>query len=250
MIYAEPRHVTDPSSCYFYHTLDLPGGTVPGTWDLRAGLDAYLGQVDVTGRRVLDVGAASGGLTFALEARGAEVISYDLADDGEWDLVPFAAGPQPHEYRADHQQMLARLHRSFWYAHRALASSARVVYGSVYAIPEAIGPVDVAVYGSILLHLRDPFLALQQGARLAREAVVVTEVLRCQPVATTEPYLGFLPDPATLEPRDTWWDLRPELVTRMLAVLGFPAATVTYHAQPYEGRPIELFTVVARRAGG
>jgi hypothetical protein len=30
----------------------------------------------------------------------------------------------------------------------------------VYDMPPAIGPVDVAVYGSILLHLRDPFRAL------------------------------------------------------------------------------------------
>ncbi len=46
----------------------------------------------------------------------------------------------------------------------------------VYDIPAAIGPVDVAIYGSILLHLRDPFLALQNGARLATEAMIVADI--------------------------------------------------------------------------
>ena len=49
---------------------------------------------------------------------------------------------------------------------------------NVYRIPEQIGPVDVAVYGSIPLHLRDPFLALQSGLKLTREAVIVSELLR------------------------------------------------------------------------
>src|SRR5262249_47083940 len=63
--YASPRTVTDLADCYFYHTLELPGyGLVEGEWDLRAGAEAYLGGVDFRGRRVLEVGPASGFLCF------------------------------------------------------------------------------------------------------------------------------------------------------------------------------------------
>ena len=41
-------------------------------------------------------------------------------------------------------------------------SKAKVVYGTVYEIPEEIGRVEVATFGSVLRHVRDPFLALRR----------------------------------------------------------------------------------------
>jgi hypothetical protein len=78
----------------------------------------------------------------------------------------------------------------------------------------------------------------------------VTDVLRGQIVSTTEPYMRFLPDAKTLEPKDTWWDLPPELIVRMLGVLGFQDVNVTHHLQKYEGRENMLYTVVGRRTSG
>lgn len=60
----------------FYHTMKIPGrGLVTGPGDLRAGLDAYLGRVDYLGRTVLEIGPASGFVTFSLEQRGATVVA-------------------------------------------------------------------------------------------------------------------------------------------------------------------------------
>ena len=248
--YATPRTVTDLSLCDFYHTIYLPGiGTVKGQWDLRSGLAAYLGGYAFAGKRVLDVGAANGLLSFFMEDHGADVVSFDLDKHGEWDLVPFFNWPAAHfaEVVQGRKAAMDRLNNAYWLGHRLRQSKARVVYGSVYQIPEAIGPVDVAVYGSILLHLRDPFLALQSGLKLAREAVIIAEPLRGQPVHTTEPYLGFLPDAKTVEPKDTWWDLRPEAVVRMIGVLGFTDVKVTHHTQTYGDRKDKFYTVVGRR---
>jgi hypothetical protein len=245
-VYANPRLVTDLGQCDFYHTIDLPGiGTVEGHWDLRAGLRAYLGDLSFRGKRVLDVGAANGLLSFFMEEQGAEVVSFDLDRTGEWDLVPFARWGEREAIATDRQRLMERLNNAYWFGHRLRNSRARVVYGSVYRIPGEIGPVDVSVYGSILLHLRDPFLALQSGLRLTRETVVVTELLRGGGPAG--PFLGFLPDAATQEPKDTWWDLRPEVIVRMIGVLGFEDVTVTHHEQTYEGRPNIMYTVVGRR---
>ena len=52
--YAEPREVTSLDECYFYHSMEIPGyGFVRGPWDHREGVDAYLGNVDLQGKRVL-----------------------------------------------------------------------------------------------------------------------------------------------------------------------------------------------------
>ncbi len=246
-IYEEPRIIQDIRQCYFYHTMDLPGmGTINGNWDLRSGLHEYLGKVNFRDKRVLDVGCASGILSFYVEQQGAEVISYDLSRDYGWDLVPFAKWGDYEQFIGKHKNTIDRLNNAYWLAHRLYNSKARVVYGPVYSIPQEIGFVDVVIYGCILLHLRDPFLALQNGLRLTKETVIVSNPLP-EEVPTKEAHLRFLPNPKSLEPKDTWWDLRPELIERMVAVLGFEDTTITYHTQKCEGKDYQLYTVVGRR---
>lgn len=250
-IYASPRFVSDLKDCIFYHTMTLPDiGTVQGSWDLNPNLKDYLGNVSFQGKRVLDIGCASGVLSFYMEQQGAEVVSFDLDKNGKWDMVPYAKWELYGLIGNDRKTIINRLNNSYWFAHRLLDSRAKVVYGNVYAIPDAIGLVDISVYGSILLHLRDPFLALQNGLRLTRETVVISDVLRPQEVKTTEPYLGFLPDAKTMEPKDAWWDIRPEWVQRAIGVLGFEDNEIYYHVQKFEGKDNECYTVVGKRTHG
>jgi len=71
-IWAQPRDITDLEDCYFYHTMDIPGfGTVEGEWDLRGKERAYLGNVELAGKRVLELGTASGHLCFSMEKMGS-----------------------------------------------------------------------------------------------------------------------------------------------------------------------------------
>jgi SAM-dependent methyltransferase len=250
-----PRSVADPAQCLFYHSMDVPGhGPVEGQWDLRHGVDQYLGRVQFPGKRVLDVGAASGYLTFHMEKVGAQVIAFDLSPDESWDLVPFANSKHV-ESEEQRREVIRRLNNSFWFAHERFQSRARLVHGTVYDVPDSIGAVDVAVFGSILLHLRDPFLALQSACRLVRETVVVTDVLQrfYRPLQLLSMVRGvgrsmrFLPDWRKCAPRDSWWRLSPELVGAFLGVLGFGEQRVSYHKQSYRGRRVRLFTVVAKR---
>ncbi|MFO0965636.1 MAG: hypothetical protein U0793_08645 [Gemmataceae bacterium] len=252
-LFAQPRLVTDLNDCAFYHTMDLPGhGTLAGAWDLRANIDRYLGAVDFRGKKVLDVGAASGFLTFNMEARGAEVISYDLPDVLPWDFVPFG-GADIQEMWAEYRAFHRKLNNSYWLGHRLLGSKARLVYGSVYQIPEEIGPVDVAVFGSILLHLRDPFLALQKALQITRDTVVVADVLPRRWFwhvwfgRFCAPKMLFMPRAKGRKNALTWWVLNARAVQRFLEVLGFEDTKVTHHWQKYEGRSRLFYTVVGKR---
>jgi SAM-dependent methyltransferase len=271
-IYAEARQVGELRACYFYQSVELPGlGLVQGEWDLRAGVEAYLGGVELRGKRVLELGTASGFLCFEMERRGAEVVAYDLSAQDEWDIVPYG-GRIPVELLKQRQTLIEQINNAWWLSHRLLGSKARVVYGNIYDLPAEIGEVDISTFGSILLHVRDPFLALQRAAALTRETMVVTEALpvfwrsplmaplrllgsmeRRIPTYLT-PALDFLPDPERGEPWDTWWNFSPALVERFLKILGFGRTRITFHQQPYyygEGRERmrmrRLFTVVGRR---
>jgi hypothetical protein len=89
--WVEPRIIDDINECYFYHTMDIPGhGLVKGNWDLRGKESEYLGHVDFQGKRVLEIGTASGHLCFSMEKMGAEVVAYDLSPKQDWDLVPYS----------------------------------------------------------------------------------------------------------------------------------------------------------------
>ena len=70
--------------------MDLPGfGVIPGEWDLRGRTDQYLDNYLFGGKRVLEVGPASGFLTFEMEARGATVVCLEVSDETAWDFVPY-----------------------------------------------------------------------------------------------------------------------------------------------------------------
>ena len=274
--YAPPRVVTDMSECLFYHTMDLPEhGTVEGLFDLRAGVDDYLGHVDLRGKRVLEIGTANGYLCFHMERAGAEVVAYDLSEDARWDFVPFARSDGvaiEREYRTNTR----KLNNAWWMAHRLYGSRARVVYGDVYRVPAEIGPVDVATFGCVLLHVRDPFHALETALALTRERVIVTELVggwlkrACKlwsPPAVRRAFpawprvagalgrlagsdLAFVPDAGRGGPAETWWSLTPRLVERFLHVLGFEDTQTTFHFQIHKGTPAPMYTVVGRRTAG
>lgn len=263
--YAEPRLVESIDDCYFYHKMDLPGlGTVGGEWDLRDREGAYLGDVPLSGRRVLELGTASGGLCRYMDGQGAEVVGFDLSPEHSWDLVPFARFDVD-ALREGHREHIRRLNNAWWLVHRACGLRARLVHGTVHDIPGSIGRVDVSTACAILLHLRDPFQALANAARLTDEAMVVTEVHPEQPegsgLGTTVPPAARSPHPGAVyfmpnyradDPGGAWawWSLPPEAIGQFLGVLGFEDMTVTEHLQTFMGKPTRMYTVVGRRTRG
>lgn len=144
----------------WYHSIEVaPGVVTPGWFDLRPIVDR-LPWPDVRGKRCLDVGTADGFLAFELERRGAsEVVACDIAAHEQWD----------HELhnREDAVRYLAEMFgpepgRGLRTARELLGSAVKLERLSSYELaPEAVGRFDVVVCGSLLLHLRDPFRALE-----------------------------------------------------------------------------------------
>ena len=177
-LYAEPLRVDDPGECFFYHTVDLPGfGLQDGAWDLRGRSADYIGGVDLAGKRVLDVGTASGFLSFEAERQGArEVVSFDLATAERQPLLPFAGSAYVEDHAAWCRAQTAGFmawKRGYWLSHRLLGSRARAVYGDVYDPPAGLGRFDVVILGAILEHLVDPLSALTAVAALTDDLVVI-----------------------------------------------------------------------------
>jgi tRNA (mo5U34)-methyltransferase len=143
-------------------------------FDHRPFVERYGLPTDLSGLRALDVGTMDGFWAFELERRGAQVIALDLdrPQDLDWPPRLRAAG----EARMAEGAALAQ-DRGFQVAHDALGSAVERRTASVYeATPEALGGrFDLVFCGSVLIHLRDPMLALERMAALCSGRLVLAE---------------------------------------------------------------------------
>ena len=239
MEFENPRYIDDPSICNFYHTIDLPGvGTVEGNWDLRGKFDEYIGGVEVSGRKVLDVGTATGFLTFEAERRGAEVVSFDIGSAAYQALLPFENSLfyTKHDVWVDERtKVFEHWKNAYWYCHRLLGSKARVYYGDVYHLPVELGRFDIAIVGSILLHLSAPITALASISRVPEDVIIVVDGM----LDTEEPIAQLRGRASNPENDAAWWTLSRGVYREVFGMLGFEIDKITRSSYRY-ARPYSL----------
>ena len=193
----------------WYHTQELgPGVVTPGMFDLRPYVDRYGIPADLAGQRALDVGTFEGFWAFELERRGAEVVALDVdaIQDLDWPPRQRPAGD-------------GRRGEGFELARAALDSDVRRVGRSVYeATPATLGGrFDLVFCGSVLIHLRDPMLALERLAALCRGRLILADEYSRR--------LAWLPFAAAEfrgeTPWSVWWRPAPRTWLAMVRSAGF-----------------------------
>jgi hypothetical protein len=225
--FAMPRF-PELADCYFYHRMVLPDvGEVGEEWDLRPNVNAYLGETDFAGKRVLEIGPASGFLTAYMEKAGAEVVSIDLPVDYGWDVVPRPGLRQ--EWLDQRRAHLQRLHNGFWFTHARLGLKSRVIYGRVQDLTDSIGKFDIAVIAAVLIHCRDPMGVLCRCCELATQRVVVSEGI-WRKIMAPFPVMAMIPSPSN-DVCDVWWNIPSDTVVAMLQMMGFSRTRVINQEQ-------------------
>jgi SAM-dependent methyltransferase len=249
-LFASPRFVDRLEDCFFYHAMELPGfGVVPAHWDLRGRFDDYVGGVDVRGKSVIDIGTATGFLSFEAENRGAsQVVSFDQRDGAEQKFLPFKDKLYSRDHARWAQQYRAEIERwknAYWLSHRLLGSKAQAFYGDIYNLPAELGEFDVAIVGSVLEHLSDPVSALTSIARLTKERIVIVTPL----LETDEPVARFEGRADRPDADFTWWTYSPAVYREVLGMLGFEIERIKKAAYyyMYGDRDEERSTIVAVR---
>ncbi len=155
----------------WYHTLDLPDGSrTPGLFDHRPVLDRYELPARLDGRRVLDVGTFDGFWAFEFERRGADVVALEVPDRSRMDW--------PVPLRDSRAYQRASTYENFEIAHAAYGSSVARERLTVYeADPDRLGSFDLVFVGSLLLHLRDPVLALERLRSVCHDRLHVVDAV-------------------------------------------------------------------------
>lgn len=199
----------------WYHTIELPDGSVtPGRFDHRELVPHYGLPATLAGRRALDVGSGDGFWAFELERRGAEVTSLDIETFADVDLPPTL-----HGIFAEHPVDLS-FRRGLEIARGRLGSRLKLINHSVYDLdPGEVGTFDFVHAGDILLHLRDPALALQRLRGVTSGEVLLADqfdpdldALGAGPGLTR--YFGGWDDV-------TWWTPSLSTLAQMVVDAGF-----------------------------
>jgi hypothetical protein len=251
------------NDCWFYHVQDIPGLSKPtkGIWDLREGVDEYLGKVDFKNKTVLELGPSSGYCTFHMEKLGGNITSIDLdTNTASWDVVRRVKNDWKKELKDFTRDESTKARNAFWYAHKANNSNSKLIESHINDLPDDIGFYDISTICAVLLHLQNPFVALEKMLSHTKEKIIITElggytyiksyrniirnlIRRFRP--TPPPIMTFLP----VQDRRPfmWWKLSPEIIINMANILGFEKSKVTYHKQIAGRKNVTMYTVVCER---
>jgi hypothetical protein len=234
--------------CEFYHVIDLPGFGTQGTtqgWDLRGRFDEYIGNVGLADKTVLDVGAASGFLSFEAERAGAAAVtSYDAEGPEQYEYLP---SPDRDEEIRSQRTFFPMMRNSYHLSRQLLGSKAVLVTGSIYDLASRVEAHQVSLIGQILVHLRDPLEALRQIALVTSETMIITE----GSFHSDSPTAVFLGGKGNFY---SFWHLSDEFYRQYLPILGFEVTAITKsnyrcNLECLRG-DVEVWTVVARRSHG
>src|SRR3990170_2296696 len=133
----------------WYHSIELPDGQVlegiQSIAHLKERLARFPVPADLTGKRVLDVGAWDGWFSFEMERRGAEVVAVDCIDMERFRL-----------------------------AHKLIGSNVDYRVLDVDELsPATVGRFDIVMFFGVLYHLRHPLLALERICQLTSDMAFV-----------------------------------------------------------------------------
>ncbi len=196
----------------WYHSIDLGHGVVtPGFVDHREQLPYYGLPSSLAGKRILDVATFDGFWAFEFDRRGADVVAADIP---RWTDVDVPTILLPH---ADVFGLDRPTGSGFLLANEILESQVERVECSVYDLsPQTVGMFDLVFISDLLVHLRDPQLALDCARSVCRGEVVVADVYT--------PKLEGFGDRALAcytAPGETWWLPNIATLKAMMSAAGF-----------------------------
>jgi tRNA (mo5U34)-methyltransferase len=203
---------------FWYHRIELPGGVVtPGVNPLNR--DAYRIPADLTGKRVLDVGAWDGYWTFEALRRGAaQVVAID-------DFSDYLGSLKESDRKAWETFDLCR--DALGYDHERCQRHDMTLYDLT---EKHFGRFDVVFFFGTLYHLRYPLLALDKLSAICNSEVFIESFITDDYSAyhglghgypANHMVMEFYPDSQLVGNATNWWGPTLMCLAHMTRAAGF-----------------------------
>lgn len=163
---------------------------------------------DLTGKRVLDICAWDGFMSFECERRGAATVV--ATDSFAWDRARSATETGWHKTGRD----------GFDLAHQARNSKVIPIYCDVLDLDAGqLGTFDLVLFLGVIYHMRHPLLALEKVAPLVDGLLIVESHADMQEIAA--PAMRFYPGSEANNDPTNWWGPNAACLKAMLLDVGF-----------------------------
>jgi tRNA (mo5U34)-methyltransferase len=184
-------------SRFRYHSIDLPDGSVlPGLQSvehLRWRLDLFDLPQDLSGKRVLDVGAWDGWFSFECERRGADVVAVDCVALDTFIEAKELIGSKVEYLTLDVNELSAK----------------------------RLGRFDVVLFLGVLYHLRHPLLGLEKAVELCTDLALIESFVIPSETRQIPAVMEFYERTELGGQIDNWCGPSPEGLTSMCRSAGF-----------------------------
>jgi tRNA (mo5U34)-methyltransferase len=215
----------------WYHAIDLGDGVItPGPFAIAEHLAHYRLPEDMSGLSVLDVGCANGFFSVECVARGAaQVVAVDVPGWLDRDWSPryrreFIARTHPAERRDIDEVSIRGTFRLV--VDELGRGRVHRVEASIYDLaPLHHGRFDLVLCASVLMHLRDPLLALQRLREVCRDDGLLVVSTSIAPELGDTAAARFVGDPRS----GNFWQMTPACLGRMLAWAAFAPVDGGHH---------------------
>ncbi len=188
----------------WYHSIEAPGGSViQGLISidaLKKRLSSFPIPDDLTGKRVLDVGAWTGWCSFEMERRGAEVVASDCVAFEEFEAARQMLGSSVEHRTLDVDELS----------------------------PESVGLFDYVLLFGVLYHLRDPLTALGRICSITKEAAFVESFVLDDELGSERCLMEFYETGELGGQIDNWFVPNTSCLLAMCRSAGFARVDLEY----------------------
>ena len=228
---------------YWYHTIDLGHDVItPGVFDFRNQVPEYRFPENLSGQKILDVGAATGFFSFEFASRGGIVIATELTSLKVLDVFPgqsindlLGKGKKyileqiyhkPEQFNIDILYKIM-LYEPFDFCCKYLGYSIDRRFVTIYDLsPTTLGveTFDWVFIGDVLLHTIDPLKALASAAKMCSGTLVVAQFM--SESNDGNPNMLYIGGKNPTDDVSAWWRPNLEWFKQVLRKLGFCSVEV------------------------